>query len=163
MDSKTLQRDPLEGPKYALEYLAAKQAQELTSESNDRIGIGVDIELIADINIENETFVERNFTEAEQKYCNGRPNRHASFAGRWCAKEAIVKAISSLHPGREKVWYKGDAAPLIDIEVLPAPSGAPFVVLHGDVKDAAAKAGASTVRVSISHIDTFAIATAITH
>ncbi|KAJ2398266.1 hypothetical protein GGI23_003261 [Coemansia sp. RSA 2559] len=161
MDSKT--RESLEGPKYALDHLATKQAQELlTRESNDRNGIGVDIEFIADINIDNETFVERNFTPAEQKYCNERPNPHASFAGRWCAKEAIVKAISSLHLGRGKVWYKGDAAPLIEIEVLQAPSGAPFVVLHGDAKDAAAKAGVTTIRVSISHIDTFAIATAIT-
>ncbi|KAJ1666635.1 hypothetical protein IW140_002606 [Coemansia sp. RSA 1813] len=160
MDSKT--RESLEGPKHALEYLAAKQAQELLNdESSDCRGIGVDIEFIVDINIDNDTFVERNFTQAEQEYCNERPNPHASFAGRWCAKEAVIKAISSLHPGREKVWYKGDAAPLIEIEILSAPSGAPFVVIHGDAKDAAAKAGVSTIRVSISHIDTFAIATAI--
>ncbi|KAJ1815816.1 hypothetical protein LPJ75_002241 [Coemansia sp. RSA 2598] len=124
-------------------------------------GIGVDIELIQDINIENETFVERNFTPAEQKYCRSRPNPHASFAGKWCAKEAVIKAVSSLNPTWEKVWIKGSAAPLIDIEICIGTSGAPVVVLHGEVKEAAEKAGVSDVKVSISHIDTFAIATAI--
>ncbi|KAI9499962.1 fatty acid synthase alpha subunit Lsd1 [Coemansia spiralis] len=154
-----MDRDSLEGPKYALEHLALQQAKELAQST--AVGVGVDIELIQDINIENDTFVERNFTLAEQAYCRGRPNPHASFAGKWCAKEAVVKAVSSLHPDREKVWVQGDAAPLIDIEIVAGQSGAPEVVLHGDAKDAAAKAGVSRIRVSISHIDSFAIATAL--
>ncbi|KAJ2229840.1 beta subunit of fatty acid synthetase [Coemansia sp. RSA 485] len=160
-----MNRESLEGPKYALEYLAKKQAMELTQSTTGLgvgLGVGVDIELIEDINVENETFVERNFTLAEQLYCRSRPNPHASFAGKWCAKEAVVKAVSSLNPTWEKVWIKGSAAPLIDIEISIGTSGAPVVLLHGEVKEAAEKAGVSEVKVSISHIDTFAIATAIT-
>ena len=36
--------------------------------------IGVDVESVAGINIENETFIERNFTPDEQAYCQQAPN-----------------------------------------------------------------------------------------
>ncbi|KAJ2852058.1 fatty acid synthase alpha subunit Lsd1 [Coemansia brasiliensis] len=153
MDKKSLQ-----GPKEALQYLAEQQARTLAPSSS---GIGVDIELLDDINIESDTFIERNFTEREQKYCWGRPNPHASFAGKWCAKEAVIKAVSSLNLNIPKVWNKGDAAPLIEIEIDIAQSGAPRVIFYGDAKAACDQAGVSTVKVSISHIDAFAIATAI--
>ncbi|KAJ1901587.1 fatty acid synthase alpha subunit Lsd1 [Kickxella alabastrina] len=157
--------DSLEGPKYALGYLAQQQASELLnkplSPSKDSIGVGVDIELIQDININNPTFIERNFTTAEQTYCWSRPNAHASFAGKWCAKEAVIKAVSSLHPDWEKVWVRGSAAPLVDVEISMGVSGAPKAVLNGEVAEAAEKAGVSEIKVSISHIDAFAIATAI--
>ncbi|KAJ2771517.1 fatty acid synthase alpha subunit Lsd1 [Coemansia nantahalensis] len=155
-----MDREALLGPKRQLEALALRQAGELLAGPT---GVGVDIELMADINIENETFVERNFTAREQAYCWGRPNPHASFAGKWCAKEAVVKAVSSLDLGCPKVWTKGDAAPLDEIEIVIAASGAPEVVLYGDAKAACAKAGVRRIKVSISHIDSFAIATAVAH
>ncbi|KAJ2802502.1 fatty acid synthase alpha subunit Lsd1 [Coemansia guatemalensis] len=154
-----MEKSSLQKTKEALGSLAEQQAQELAMAST---GIGVDIELIQDINIENDTFIERNFTIREQEYCRSRPNPHASFAGKWCAKEAVIKAVSSLNLGRPKVWTKGDAAPLDEIEINIANSGAPEVILYGDAKDACAKAGVSSIKVSISHIDDFAIATAIT-
>ncbi|KAJ2839618.1 fatty acid synthase alpha subunit Lsd1 [Coemansia sp. 'formosensis'] len=150
------QQADLENSKQALECLAHQQAQLL-----QQTGVGVDIELITDINIENETFIERNFTPAEQAYCWARPNPHASFAGKWCAKEAIIKAVSSADLDHESVWVKGSAAPLIDIEIAIGTSGAPMVVLHGEAKDAVEKTGVTQIKVSISHIDVFAIATAI--
>ncbi|KAI8323497.1 phosphopantetheine--protei [Martensiomyces pterosporus] len=152
----------LQDSKRALEHLALAQARSQTA-AIQSAGIGVDIELITDINIDNDTFVDRNFTPAEQEYCRKRPNPHASFAGKWCAKEAVIKAVSSLNLDREKVWVKGDAAPLVEIEILIANSGAPVVVLHGDAKDAAEKAGVREIKVSISHIDAFAIATAVAY
>ncbi|KAJ1820342.1 fatty acid synthase alpha subunit Lsd1 [Coemansia sp. RSA 2675] len=142
-----------------LEKLALQQVRSLYGQT----GVGVDIELISDINIENETFIERNFTLAEQEYCWGRPNAHASFAGKWCAKEAVIKAVSSADLDLEKVWVKGSAAPLIDIEIAIGTSGAPMVVLHGEAKDAVEKTKVTQIKVSISHIDTFAIATAIAY
>ncbi|KAJ2643633.1 fatty acid synthase alpha subunit Lsd1 [Coemansia sp. RSA 1694] len=149
----------MEGPKLALEYLAQQQVQSLCG--SGKRGIGVDIELISDINIENDTFIERNFTRDEQEYCWGRPNPHASFAGKWCAKEAVIKAVSSADLDCANVWVKGSAAPLIDIEICSGYSGAPQVVFHGEAKEAVEKTGVTEVKVSISHIDTFAIATAI--
>ncbi|KAJ2372392.1 fatty acid synthase alpha subunit Lsd1 [Coemansia sp. RSA 2607] len=145
--------------KAALHTLAQQQITQLTI--GQAVGVGVDIELISDINISNPTFIERNFTPQEQAYCRSRPNAHASFAGKWCAKEAVIKAVSSLHTDRPRVWVQGAAAPLVDIEIRMGESGAPEVVFHGDARDAAMKAGVREVRVSISHIDEFAIATAV--
>ena len=85
-------------------------------------------------------------------------SRH-SFAGRWAAKEATIKAISSSSPDSKPVW-KGAAAPLIDIEVVPSSSGAPVVNLSGHAKDVAAMLGLSSFTVSISHTSTVAIAQA---
>ncbi|KAK8179249.1 hypothetical protein BC567DRAFT_285491 [Phyllosticta citribraziliensis] len=115
--------------------------------------VGVDVENIDAVNIENETFVERNFTAQEQEYCRKAANPHASFAGRWSAKEAVFKALG--------VEGKGAGAALKDIEVLSDEKGAPVVSLHGEAEAAAKKAGVKAVNVSISHSDSQAIAIAI--
>jgi len=83
--------------------------------------IGVDVESIDAINIDNQTFVERNFTTKEQEYCRKAPSTQASFAGRWSAKEAVFKALGV--PG------KGAGAPLKDIEITNDEKGAPVVTV----------------------------------
>ena len=115
--------------------------------------VGVDVEEISAINIENETFVERNFTASEQAYCRKAASPQASFAGRWSAKEAVFKALG--------VSSKGAGAALADIEVLADANGAPEVKLFGDAAKAAKEAGVKKVNVSISHSDTQAIAVAV--
>ncbi|ETN42932.1 fatty acid synthase subunit alpha [Cyphellophora europaea CBS 101466] len=115
--------------------------------------VGVDVEEINAINIENETFVERNFTASEQAYCRKAASPQASFAGRWSAKEAVFKALG--------VSGKGAGAALSDIEILSDDKGAPKVTLHGDALKAAKEAGVKNVNVSISHSDTQAIAVAV--
>lgn len=115
--------------------------------------VGVDVEDIRAINIENETFVERNFTEQERAYCQKAPSPQASFAGRWSAKEAIFKSLG--------VCSKGAGAPLQDIEIVADENGAPVVSLHGEAAAAAEQAGVKSVNVSISHSDTQAIAVAV--
>ena len=55
--------------------------------------IGLDIQLISEVNIDNEHFISRNFTPQEIEYCQNQPDVAASFAGRWAAKEAVVKAL----------------------------------------------------------------------
>jgi fatty acid synthase subunit alpha len=77
--------------------------------------VGVDVELVAEVNSENATFVQRNFTEAERAYCAKAPNPRASFAGRWAAKEAVFKSLG--------VASKGAGAALREIEVLAGPEG----------------------------------------
>ncbi|KAK8051828.1 hypothetical protein PG993_003213 [Apiospora rasikravindrae] len=114
---------------------------------------GVDVEDISAINIENETFVERNFTEQEIAYCRKSPSPQSSFAGRWSAKEAVFKSLG--------VRSQGGGAALKDIEVLPNENGVPTVTLHGDAKSAAEKAGVKEVVVSISHTDLQAIAVSV--
>jgi fatty acid synthase subunit alpha len=81
--------------------------------------VGVDVEDIVAINIENDTFVERNFTDKEIAYCRKSPSPQSSFAGRWSAKEAVFKSLG--------VKSRGAGAPLKDIEILPNKEGAPVV------------------------------------
>jgi fatty acid synthase subunit alpha len=119
--------------------------------SNTRVG--VDAEHISSINVDNENFIQRNFTEAEIAYCNKAAHPQSSFAGRWSAKESVFKSLG--------VESKGAGASLKEIEIGVDEKGAPTVVLHGEAQKAAAAAGVKDVKVSISHSDTQAIAVAI--
>ncbi|KAL1996066.1 hypothetical protein VTN49DRAFT_389 [Thermomyces lanuginosus] len=115
--------------------------------------VGVDVESVDSINIDNEEFISRNFTEREQAYCRRAPNPRASFAGRWTAKEAIFKSLG--------VASKGAGAAMREIEVINDANGAPEVHLHGAAAEAAKQAGVKTVNVSISHGDLQAVAVAV--
>ncbi|KAI9803149.1 MAG: 3-oxoacyl-[acyl-carrier-protein] synthase [Piccolia ochrophora] len=145
---KLADKTKTEGTRQMVEQLA-----KATAGSNAKIG--VDVESVEAFNIENETFVERNFTQKEQDYCRKAPSAQASFAGRWSAKEAVFKALG--------VAGKGAGAPLIEIEITNDDKGAPVVTLHGDAAEAAKKAGMKSVDVSISHSDAQAIAIAVSN
>ncbi|KAM0249848.1 hypothetical protein ACHAQJ_008886 [Trichoderma viride] len=127
-------------------------AHKVTSKNSN---VGVDVEDISAINIENDTFIERNFTIEEVAYCKSAPSPQSSFAGRWSAKEAVFKALG--------VTSKGAGAALKDIEILRDDSGAPVVSLHGEAAAAAKQAGVKEVSVSISHADKQAVAVAVAH
>ncbi|PKS09122.1 hypothetical protein jhhlp_003736 [Lomentospora prolificans] len=115
--------------------------------------IGVDVEDISAINIENETFITRNFTKAEIDYCRQAPSPQSSFAGRWSAKEAVFKSLG--------VPSQGAGAALKDIEIVRNGDGVPSVKLHGNAAAAAKSAGVKNVSVSISHSDSQAMAVAV--
>ncbi|RAK72625.1 trifunctional fatty acid synthase subunit FAS2 [Aspergillus fijiensis CBS 313.89] len=115
--------------------------------------VGVDVENIEGFNIENETFIERNFTASEREYCLKAPSPRASFAGRWSAKEAVFKSLG--------VSSKGAGSPLKEIEIVTDSTGAPVVQLHGVAAEVAEQAGVKQVSVSISHSDTQAVAVAV--
>lgn len=85
-------------------------------------------------------FLRKAFTEAEIRYCAGSAER---LAGRWAAKEAVIKAFD----GTPICFPKNR------IEILPSASGAPAVRLLGDARGA-------HVQVSITHQAGLAIATA---
>jgi fatty acid synthase subunit alpha len=145
-------------PKTTAEKAKTEQTRQMveslakaTATANSKLG--VDVESVNAINIENETFIERNFTQKEQAYCQKAPSPQASFAGRWSAKEAVFKSLGV--PG------KGAGAALKDIEITSDESGAPVVNLHGDAQEAAKRAGVKSVSVSISHSDEQAIAIAV--
>jgi fatty acid synthase subunit alpha len=88
-----------------------------TASANTKIG--VDVESISAINIENDTFIERNFTEKEIAYCQKAANPQASFTGKWSAKEAVFKSLG--------VKGQGAGAALKDIEIGNDETGAPIV------------------------------------
>lgn len=65
------------------------------------MAIGVDIEDITRFVNKSQEFYDRIFTKDEQKYCLSKPNPQSHFAVRFCAKEAVIKALSALdisHP-----------------------------------------------------------------
>ena len=99
-----------------------------------------------------ERFLARCFTEVEQSYGADSVRRLESLAGRFAAKEAIFKALGT-------GWRDGIA--WTDPEVLRLPSGAPTVVLHGKCRHVAEALGVDQWWLSISHIKTHAVASAL--
>lgn len=97
-------------------------------------------------------FLERWFTAGEIDYCLTKavPGRH--FAGRFAAKEAVVKALSMAWDG---------PLPWRSIEIVNDPRGVPSARLSGPVADAAVRAGVGEVKVSLSHCDEYATAIAL--
>jgi len=122
-----------------------------TASTNSKIG--VDVESLKALNIENNTFLERNFTDKEIAYCQKAPNPQASFTGKWSAKEAVFKSLG--------VEGQGAGAALKDIEILNDDTGAPTVQLHGQAQNEAARVGVKKINISISHSDDQAVAVAI--
>lgn len=104
-----------ENTRETVEALAKATAGNIGEKSK----VGVDVESVDAINIENETFIERNFTYAEQAYCKKAANPQASFAGKWSAKEAVFKSLG--------VESRGGGASLKEIEVRNDEKGAPIV------------------------------------
>jgi holo-[acyl-carrier protein] synthase len=98
-------------------------------------------------------FLDRCFTPAEQAYClRHEKRRYEHLAGRFAAKEAILKVLGT-------GWSGGIA--WTDIEILPTPAGQPVVTLRGETQAIAARLGIVRWLVSISHIETHATASAI--
>ncbi len=99
-----------------------------------------------------ERFVDRVFTAAEQAYARRRKNSAETYAGRFAAKEAILKLIGT--------GWRGKIA-WTDIEVINNPAGRPEVTLSGDVKEIAERMNIKHVSISITHTASFAIASAV--
>ena len=122
VDKKTSELKFSTTPPKAEERESTRQMVESLAKAHAAGGnskVGVDVENIDAINISNETFVERNFTEAEQAYCRKAASPQSSFAGRWSAKEAVFKSLG--------VSSKGAGAALKDIEIGSDANGAPIV------------------------------------
>lgn len=115
--------------------------------------VGVDVERIDAINIENDTFLERNFTPQEIAYCQKAASPQSSFAGKWSAKEAVFKSLG--------VKGQGAGAALKDIEIVNDENGAPTVKLSGTAEEEAKRVGMKKVTISISHSDDQAVAVAV--
>ncbi len=99
-----------------------------------------------------ERFVQRIFTAAEQAYAEANKNKIEKLAGRFAAKEAILKLMGT--------GWRGKIA-WTDIEIINNSSGQPEVTLDGEVKKIADKLGIKHISVSITHTANFAIASAV--
>lgn len=97
-------------------------------------------------------FLERCFTPGEIAYSQRHRDSAVRFAGRWAAKEAVVKVLGT-------GFVQGIT--FHDIEVVPLPSGQPSIVLSGGALEIAQQRGIHTVKLTISHAREYATATAI--
>ncbi|KAK6440249.1 beta subunit of fatty acid synthetase [Oleoguttula sp. CCFEE 5521] len=144
---------PTTAPKKSLDKSTSAMVESLMQvNASSNATPGVDVESLDAIDISNETFIERNFTAQEVKYCRSAPDPQASFVGRWSAKEAVFKSLG--------VEGKGAGAGMREIEIVSGEEG-PSVKLHGDAKTAAERKGVKGTTVSISHSDRQVIAVAI--
>jgi holo-[acyl-carrier protein] synthase len=95
-----------------------------------------------------ERFLRRVYTPAEVAFCRGRV---PELAARFAAKEAMMKALGT---GARSVAWR-------DIEVLPDRRGKPLVYLHGNAAARAERIGLDAIDISLSHLESFAIAAVV--
>jgi len=117
------------------------------------IGLGVDlceIERIERAIARHPTFRDRVFTPEEISYCDSKARPAESYAGRFAAREATIKALGGY---RGRRW--------LDISVTRDPTGAPAIRLDGNAKRRADALGISAVLISFSHERSNAVAFAI--
>ena len=116
------------------------------------VGIGIDLVEIHRMKkaVENPLFVQRVFTSAEQTYCISRGRQGAaSYAARFAAKEAVMKALGTGLAGGG-TWQ--------DVEVLPDDQGKPVMKLTGYFAQLAESLGVAQIFVSLSHAQEYAVA-----
>ena len=97
-------------------------------------------------------FIDRVFTASEQAYADSNKDSIEKLAGRFAAKEAILKLMGT--------GWRGKIA-WTDIEVVNNAMGQPEVTLVGEVKKIADGLGITHISVSITHTANFAIASAV--
>ncbi|MAQ86905.1 MAG: holo-[acyl-carrier-protein] synthase [Candidatus Marinimicrobia bacterium] len=92
-----------------------------------------------------QRFIDRIYTKHEQDYCNSKSKPEIHFAGRFAAKEAVIKALKS--SGFKK------PTPFNLIEIKSGSDGEPIVRFDFPCE--------GQCKVSISHTENHAIASAI--
>jgi holo-[acyl-carrier protein] synthase len=120
------------------------------------ISIGIDIIEVYRIRETIERtprFVERVFTDKEREYCDSKGASAAqSYAGRFAAKEAFLKALKTGWRGKI-TWH--------DIEIENDEMGAPFFSIKDEAKKLLDELEAEKVHLSISHTSEHATAQVI--
>lgn len=95
-------------------------------------------------------FRDRVFTDTEIAYCERKQRgKFESYAGRFAAKEAVMKALG-------RGW--GAKVSWRDIEVARARSGKPDIVLHDKTAKFAAELGIRRWSLSITHTEQHGLA-----
>ena len=115
------------------------------------IYIGTDLVKISRIDkiikSKGQRFLSHIFTQDEQRYCNSTGVPHIHYGGKFAAKEAVKKTLLSSKVSKN--------IPLCMIEIHNKIDGAPTVILKQETNFS------GYLRVSISHTDDYATATAI--
>lgn len=112
-------------------------------------GVGVDIEDVERFSklrrIRDKLFLQKIFTARELDYCFSKNNPAPHLAARFCAKEAVVKALNSL--GKSNMPYSG-------IEIMKLSRGVPYVRFLRENNGL-------RVEISLSHTKNIALALAL--
>ena len=102
----------------------------------DIIGIGTDIvecvRIARMVEDHGELFLQRVYTEEEIRYCQRRKESFQHFAGRWAAKESVMKTLGT-------GWTRGVG--WLDIEVATKRSGQPVINIRGSAREIADRIG----------------------
>jgi holo-[acyl-carrier protein] synthase len=116
------------------------------------IGTGLDAteirRIAAAIERFGDRFVRRVFTDEEIAYCRRKRDSASSFAARFAAKEAAMKALGTGHS--RGVFWQG-------IEVVRH-HGPPHLRFHGGAAARAAQMGATSALLTLTHSEDLAIA-----
>ncbi len=120
------------------------------------VGIGTDIveclRVGRMIERHGELFLTRVYTDREIRYCQARKRATEHFAGRWAAKEAILKCLGT-------GWSRGLS--WTDLEIRNDPNGKPHVLVCGGAKEHVQRLHISDILISISHCRAYATAYAL--
>jgi holo-[acyl-carrier protein] synthase len=120
------------------------------------LGIGTDIieclRIAKMIERHGEIFLTRVYTTHEIEYCTARKASTQHYAGRFAAKEAVLKALGT-------GWTRG--IHWRDIEVRNEMGGKPKIALSGAARELCEKLGITEMHISISHCRTHATAYAL--
>ena len=113
----------------------------------NNINLGVDIILVDRINkiLNSKTksrFLNKIFSCSEISDSKNRQNQSEYFSGRFAAKEAIKKALSS--------YDETDMPSFKSLEILNSESGKPYVLINSKKQ--------SNINISIAHDGNYAIA-----
>jgi len=112
------------------------------------VGIGVDLAEVDRIRdalerpATGERFRDRVYTPGEQAYCERRRRKYESYAARFAAKEAVMKALGRGW-SREIGWT--------EIEVVRERGGRPTIRLHGKTAAYATRLGVRTLALALTH------------
>ena len=113
----------------------------------NNINLGVDIVLVDRINKilnskKKSRFLNKIFSSSEISDSNNRQNQSEYFSGRFAAKEAIKKALSS--------YNETNMPSFKSLEILNSQSGKPYVLISSERQ--------SNINISIAHDGNYAIA-----
>ena len=125
-------------------------------EAELRLRVGVDavgVERLRRLVEDDEHRQSALFTPEELEYCRGKRRCYEHMAGRFAAKEAVLKAFGTGISQRMR-WT--------DVEVVNERSGRPTIRLGGAVASFAENHGLRDLDVSISHTEGLALAHALT-
>lgn len=118
-------------------------------------GVGVDIIEVARVEDKlsrTPGLKEKLYTPVEIAYCESKKFPFQHYAARFAAKEAFMKALGT-------GWSRG--VKFSEVEVRNLESGQPVLAVYGRARELCQEEGISRFYVTLSHLQTKAVATVI--